>query len=70
MFTLGKKMENDNIAKKYIYCENLRELLNILNGNKVAGSTTGVETFVDRFEKPLYFSLLYTFIRNHKQFEQ
>ena len=56
------------------YCQNryllwnLRDLLNILNGNEVAGSTAGVETFDDRFEKPLSFSLLYTFIRNRKQF--
>jgi len=46
----------------------LRDLLNILNGNEVAGSTAGVETFFGKFEKPLSFSLLYNFVRNHKQF--
>ena len=45
----------------------MRDLLTILNGNEVAGSTTGAETFVGRFEKPLPFSLLYNFIRNQKQ---
>ena len=36
--------------------------LDILNGNELAGSTARVETFVNRFEKPL--SSRY-FIRNH-----
>ena len=45
----------------------MRHLLNILNGNEVAGSTTVAETFVGRFEKPLSFSLLYNFIRNQKE---
>ena len=33
--------------------------LNILNGNELAGSTARVETFVNRFEKPLSFSLFH-----------
>ena len=53
------------------YCQNryllwnLRDLLNILNGKEVAGSTAGVETFVDRFEKLLSFSLLPSEITNN-----
>ena len=69
IFTLGKKDgKRQYCQKRYLLCENLRDLLNILNGNEVAGSIAGVKTFVDRFEKPLSFSLLYAFIRNYKQF--
>ena len=65
---IGKKDRKRQYCQKRYLLWNLRDLLNILNGNEVAGSTTGVETFVGRFEKPLSFSLLYNFIRNHKQF--
>ena len=68
MFTLGKKDGERQYCQKRYLLWNLQDLLNILNGKEVAGSTAGVETFVDWFEKPLSFSLLYTFIRNHKQF--
>ena len=62
-----KRKETPILPKKYLLW-NLRDLLNTLNGNEVAGSTMGVEAFVGRFKKPLSFSLLYNFIRNHKQF--
>ena len=65
---IGKKDGEQQYCQKRYLLWNLRDLLKILNGNEVAGSTAGVETFVDRFEKPLSFSLLYIFIRNHKQF--
>ena len=68
MFTLGKKDGERQYCQKRYLLWNLLDRLNILNGNEVAGSTAGVETFVDRFEKPLSVSLLYTFNRNHKQF--
>ena len=54
-----KKGGERQYCRKIYLLWNLRDLFNILNGNKVAGSTAGVETFVDRFEKPLSFLLLY-----------
>ena len=68
MFTLGKKDGERQYCQKRYLLWNLLDRLNILNGNEVAGSTAGVETFVDRFEKALSFSLGYTFLTNHKQF--
>ena len=65
---IGKKYGERQYCPKRYLLWNLRDLLNILNENEVAGFTAGVETFIDRFEKPLSFLLLYTFIRNHKQF--
>ena len=65
---IGKKDGERQYCQKRYLLWNLRDFLNILNGNEVTGFTAGVETFVDKFEKPLSFSLLYTFIRNHKQF--
>ena len=64
---IGKKDGERQYCPKRYLLWNLRDLLNILNENEVAGFTAGVETFIDRFEKPLPFLLLYTFIRNHKQ---
>ena len=58
MFTLGKKDGERQYCQKIYLLWNLRDLFNILNGKEVAGSTASVETFVDRFEKPL--SLLAT----------
>lgn len=55
------------ILPKTIFSLEFARLLNILNGNDVAGSP-GVETFVYKFNKPLSFSLLYNFVRNHEQF--
>jgi len=65
---VGKKDGERQYCQKRYLLWNLRDLLNILNGNEVAGSTAGVETFFGKFEKPLSFSLLYNFVRNHKQF--
>ena len=65
---IGKKDRKHQYCQKRYLLWNLRDLLDILNGNEVAGSTTGVKTFVGRFEKPLPFSLLHNFIRNHRQF--
>ena len=64
---IGKKDGERQYCQKRYLLWNMRDLLNILNGNEVAGSTTGAETFAGRFEKPLSFSLLYNFIRNQKQ---
>ena len=66
VYICKKDGERQYCQKRYLLW-NMRDLLNILNGNEVAGSTTGVETFVGRFEKPLSFSLLYNFIRNQIQ---
>ena len=65
---IRKKDRKRQYCQKEISCGICENFLNILNGNEVAGSTTGVETFVGRFEKPWSFSLLYNFIRNHQQF--
>ena len=65
---IGEKDGEQQYWQKRYLLWNLWDLLNILNRNEVAGSTVGVKTFVDRFGKPLSFSLLYTFIRKHKQF--
>ena len=59
MFTLRKKMQSNNIVKKRYPLWNFQDLLNILNENEVAGSTAVVETCDDRFEKLLFFSLLF-----------
>ena len=56
---IGKKDGERQYCQKRYLLWNMRDLLNILNGNEVAGSTTGAETFPGRFEKPLSFSLLY-----------
>ena len=64
---IGKKDGERQYCQKRYLLWNMRHLLNILNGNEVAGSTTVAETFVGRFEKPLSFSLLYNFIRNQKE---
>lgn len=65
---IGKKDGQRQYRQKRYLLWNLRDLLNILNGNEVSGSPTGVETFVECFEKPLSFSLLYNFIKSYKQF--
>ena len=44
---IGKKDEELQYHQKRYLLWNLQDLLNILNGNEVAGSTAGVETFVD-----------------------
>ena len=61
-----KDGERQYCQKRYLLW-NMRDLLNILNGNEVAGSTADAETFNGRFEKALSFLLLYNFIRNQKQ---
>ena len=46
----------------------LRDVLDIVNGNEIAGFQKDNLSFQDRFEKKLSFSKLYNFFKSYKQY--
>ena len=65
MYLLIKLMANVAISNVCIYCRNLRDLLDIINGT---GKVDVTDTFYRNFKKLLISPQLYDFVNYHKEY--